>query len=88
MLEPKITLRSTLNDLKSPFSIIAILLLILFFIPLSSDYNAMKIIMGIIVITYGINQIVYKTKHGDSEKPEVVKNRMEEVEKALDNMKM
>jgi uncharacterized membrane protein HdeD (DUF308 family) len=82
----KITLKSVINDLKSPFSIIAILLLIVFFLPLSSDYNAMKIVMGIIVITYGINQIAYKIKNKDSERPEVMKHRMEEVEKALESM--
>lgn len=84
----KITLKNIINDLKSPFSIIAILLLIVFFLPLSSDYNAMKIVMGIIVITYGINQITYKIKNRDAERPDVVKHRMEEVEKALDSMNM
>lgn len=88
MLITKITLKSTIEDLKSPFSIISILLLIVFLIPLSSDYNSMKIIMGIIMITYGINQVVYKIKNRDSERPEVIKNRMEEMEKAFDDMKM
>jgi len=75
-----------LNKLKNPFLYVSFLLILLFFIPLPEEYNAVKIVISTIVIAYGIKLGAFqKKKSPDEEELEEIE-KLEEVEKKFENM--
>lgn len=75
------------NSFKNPFTIVAFLLVLLFFVPLPEIYTPVKIVISILVITYGIRLGGFRNKNAPEEKdPGINKEELEEVEKNIENL--
>ena len=73
-------------NFKNPFLYIALILVIIFFIPMHSAYIPLKIVVAIMVISYGINVKFFKKVSHSEEQKKYTKKSIEELEEALDKM--
>ena len=75
--------------LKNPFIIVAFGLTFMFFMPMASKYLAMKIIVGVIVISYGISLGAFKRYNQKlTDESMRLNDRLEEVQKKLLEMEI
>lgn len=72
--------------LKNPFLILAFGLTILFFIPFPKEYLAIKIVVALLVISYGISLGAFNRKKAIDKNKKDFNERLDEIETKLEQL--